>query len=121
MHITLWVLQVLLALHTTMGAAWKLSNPEQSVPSLSAIPHGVWLGLSVLELLCAIGLVIPAMKRSLAKLAPFAAAAIAVEMVVFCLVHFASGTQEHAEVLYWLVVAVLSLFITYGRLALKPL
>ena len=47
MHITLWIFQILLALHTAIGAVWKFFNPTQTVPSLSVIPHGVWLGMSV--------------------------------------------------------------------------
>ena len=47
MNILLWILQILLALHTTMGAVWKFSNSEQTVHSLSAIPHGVWLTMSL--------------------------------------------------------------------------
>ena len=42
-NVVLWILQVLLALHTAMGAVWKFSNSEQTVPSLQAIPHGAWL------------------------------------------------------------------------------
>ena len=61
MNILLWVLQILLALHTVMGAVWKFSNSaEQTVPSLKAIPHGVWLAMSVFELLCSLGLILPA-------------------------------------------------------------
>ena len=73
MNILLWVFQVLLALHTVMGAAWKLSNSEQSVASLSAIPHGVWLALSCIEILCALGLIVPAVSKPLGILAPIAA------------------------------------------------
>ena len=51
MNILLWVLQILLALHTAIGAVWKFFNSEQTVPSLKAIPHGVWLSLSVIEIL----------------------------------------------------------------------
>jgi hypothetical protein len=42
MNILLWILQILLALHTAMGAVWKFSHSaEQTMPSLKAIPHGV--------------------------------------------------------------------------------
>lgn len=51
MNILLWVLQALLALHTFTGAVWKWSNPEQTVPSLKAIPHGIWLAMSVADCL----------------------------------------------------------------------
>ena len=76
MNILLWVLQILLALHTAAGAVWKFSNSEQTVPSLSAIPHGVWLAMSVFELACVVGLILPALYRPLAILAPIAAVGI---------------------------------------------
>jgi hypothetical protein len=56
MNILLWVLQILLALHTTMGAVWKFSHSEQTVPSLKAIPHGVWSWLPYARLLHTAGL-----------------------------------------------------------------
>ena len=51
MNIVLWVVQALLAVHTVVGALWKLSNSEAAVPSLQAIPHPVWTGLSVIEVI----------------------------------------------------------------------
>jgi len=84
MNILLWVLQILLALHTVMGAVWKFSNSEQTVPSLKGIPHKAWLALSVLELFCSVGLILPAISEPLAILAPIAAACIAAEMRLYC-------------------------------------
>ena len=121
MNVFLWILQVLLALHTTMGAVWKLSHSEQAVPSLSAIPHGAWLAMSAVELLCALALIVPAVNRRLGILAPIAAATIIAEMLLFSVVHLASGSAEHARMVYWLVVAAVSGFLVYGRLVLKPL
>jgi hypothetical protein len=83
MNILLWVLQILLALHTTMGAVWKFSNSERTVPSLKAIPHGVWLAMSVFDLLWSVALILPALNKPLAILAPIAAACIAAEMLLF--------------------------------------
>ncbi len=121
MNILLWILQVLLALHTTVGALWKLSNSEQTLPSLSAIPHGVWQAMSVLELLCSLGLIVPAISRRLAVLAPIAAACIASEMLIFSALHVHSGNAKHGQMVYWLVVAAICAFIDYGRFVLKPL
>ena len=83
MNILLWVLQILLAVHTVIGAVWKFSNSEQTVPSLSAIPHGAWLALSVFEFIFALCLILPAFYKPLAILAPIAAACIAAEMLLF--------------------------------------
>lgn len=121
MNILLWVLQVALALHTAMGAVWKFSNPEQTVPSLNAIPHGVWLGMAALELLLSLCLIVPAFYKPLAILVPIAAICIAVEMLIFSALHLNSGATEHGPMIYWLVVAAICAFIAYGRFALKPL
>jgi len=118
----LWLLQILLALHTLMGAVWKLANPpEQSVPSLKAIPHGAWIALSILEVLFAAALFLPAVTRSLAILVPVAALCIAAEMVLFCVVHLRSGDPSRGPMMYWAVVALICAFVAYGRLVLKPL
>jgi len=121
MNILLWVLQILLALHTTMGAVWKFSNSEQTVPSLAAIPHGVWLAMSVFELLCSVALLLPAVHKPLAVLAPIAATCIAAEMLFLCAVHINSGYAGYGPMIYWLVVAAICAFIAYGRFMLKPL
>jgi hypothetical protein len=121
MNVFLWVLQGLLALHTAMGAAWKLSNSEQTVTSLSAIPHGIWLAMSAFELIVAVGLILPAVRPSLGVVAPVSAACIAVQMLLFCGLHLRSGQSEHGPMIYWLVVAVLCAFVAYGRLVLEPL
>lgn len=120
MNIFLWVLQVLLALHTIMGAVWKFSNSEQAVPSLNMIPNGVWMGLSVFELLCSVALILPAFNKPLGILAPIAAACIAGEMLLFCGLHIYSGDSNNGQMIYWIVVAVLCAFIAYGRFVLKP-
>ncbi len=122
MNILLWILQILLALHTLMGAAWKFSNPAQTVPSLQAIPHGLWLAMGVVELLCSLGLILPAFNKRLAILAPIAASFIAAEMLFYCGLHLLSGyAAQVGPMIYWLVVAALSAFIAYGRLVLKPI
>ena len=121
MNIFLWILQIALALHTVVGAVWKFSNPEHTVPSLRAIPHGVWRAMSGFELLCSLALVLPAFNTNLAILVPVAAACIAVEMLLFSGLHIRSGDKSYGPMIYWLVVAVVCAFITYGRLVLRPL
>jgi len=122
MNITLWILQFLLALHTAIGAMWKFSHtPEQTMPSLHAIPNEAWIAMSIFELLCCLGLLIPLVYKRVAILAPLAAIGIALEMLLFCGVHLASGDATFGPMIYWLVVAAICAFIAYGRFALKPL
>ena len=121
MNVLLSILQILLALHTALGAVWKSSNSEQTVPSLGAIPHGLWVSMIGLELLCAIALVVPIFDKRAAILAPIAAAFVAAEMLLFSGVHLASGSTSMGPVIYWLVVAAVAAFIVYGRLVSKPI
>jgi hypothetical protein len=121
MNILLWVLQILLALHTAMGAVWKFSHSaEETMPSLKAIPHGVWLAMSAFELLISLCLILPAVCSPLAILAPIAAICIAAEMLLFCGLHISSGDANRGPMIYWLVVAAICAFIAYGRFVLKP-
>lgn len=120
MNVLLRVLQVLLAIHTAAGAVWKFSNSAQSVPALRAIPHGAWLAMSAVELLCALALIVPAFSRRLAVLAPIAAGVIAAEMLVFCGVSLRSRAADPGELVYWLVVAAICAFIAWGRLVASP-
>ena len=124
MNILLWILQILLALHTVMGAVWKFSHSaEQTMPSLKAIPNGAWLAMSVVELFCSLGLVLPAFNKPMAILAPIAAAWIAAEMLLFSGLHIYSGgarARNYGPMFYWLLVAAICAFIAYGRFVLEP-
>ena len=102
------------------GAAWKFANSVDAVPSLTAIPNGVWLALGVVEFFLAIGLVI-GFKKQFGWLVPLAALGVVLEMLAFCAIHWASGDPNNFQMYYWLVVAAICAFIAYGRTKLKPL
>ena len=122
MNILLWVLQVLLAAHTTIGAIWKFSHSAgQTMPSLSAIPNGLWLTMSGFEFAFALCLILPAFNKSLGKLVPIGAIGVIAEMLLFSGLHIYSGDANNSPLIYWLVVAVVCGFIAYGRSVLKPL
>lgn len=121
MNIVLWILQVLLAVHTAIGAVWKFKNTEQAVPSLQVIPHGVWLSLSVTDLLGSAALLLPALYKQWGILAPIAATWIAAEMLLFSALHLRSNESDNSPVVYWMCVAAVCAVIAYGRFVLKPL
>lgn len=108
MNILIWVVQIFLAVHTLMGALWKFSNSEHDIPSLEAIPHGVWMGLSIIELACTIALILPLLKfikQSRTDWSPIAALVIAGEMVFYSALHLQSGDPNNGPMIYWLVIA----------------
>jgi predicted membrane protein len=121
MNIVLWILQILLALHTTMGAVWKLSHSEQSVPSLTAIPHGLWLAMSIVEIICSLALILPLFRKRLGRLPAVAAICIASEMLMFSGLSVFAHSAESKEITYWLIVAAVCAFIVYGRFSSKQL
>ena len=88
MNIVLAIVQALIALHTLVGAIWKVTNSEHMVPSLSAIPHHVWLGLIGVELLASAVLILALFLKPLKKWSVIAASGIAAEMLIFCGIHF---------------------------------
>ncbi|MDD7970813.1 DoxX family protein [Roseinatronobacter alkalisoli] len=121
MNILLWTLQALLAAHTAIGAGWKFFNSEQTVPSLSALPHSVWLLLIPIELICALGLLAPAIAPAIGYVVPLAATVIVGEMLMFAGLHLRSGTEGYGPVYYWLGVVVICAIIAAGRWFLAPL
>ena len=108
------ILQFVLAIHTAIGAVWKYSHSEQTVPSLKAIPHKVWLGMGIFEMLCSACLVLTLFYQPFPYMASIAAACIGAEMLVFCILHLQSGNKIHSQMLYWLVVAALCVFVAYS-------
>jgi len=121
MNTILWILQILLALHTLTGAIWKFSHSEQAVNALKAIPHGIWQAMSVIELLCSLALILPVFLRKLGKVAPIASVLIAFEMVIFIVLFLYSGDKGYNQIIYWFVVTVICAFIAYGRFVLMPI
>lgn len=122
MNILFWTLQILLALHTVMGAVWKFTNPVQTaVPTLAALPNGLWLALGVIELFVALAFVVPAFNKGWGALIVIAALFIVAEMLLYTVVHLASGHAFDGSVIYWLVTGVVAAFLAWGRLSLNPL
>lgn len=76
--------------------------------------------MSIIELLCSVALILPAISMSMAILAPVAAVCIAAEMLIYCVLHISSGDKNYGPMIYWLVVAAICAFIVYGRFVLKP-
>lgn len=115
MNIFLWIVQVLLALHTGAGAIWKYSNSVPTVP----VPHTLWLLLGVVEIVAAIAMIFPAFVKSTSKYVPYATLFVTFEMIFFILMNVLSGKADMGALIYWAVVAVISGFLAYARYGKK--
>ena len=63
MNILLWVLQILAALLYGASGVMKVfmfDKVSEGVPSFGALPRKAWMALGILELVCMVGLIVPA-------------------------------------------------------------
>ena len=122
MNILLWVLQVLAALLYGASGVMKVflfDKVSEGVPSFGALPREGWMVLGILELVCAVALIVPAAVRWKPTLTVAAAIALAVESLVFVWVHV--QYHEVAPIIFSGVLGLLMAFIAYGRMVLKPI
>jgi len=122
MNILLWVLQVLAALLYGASGVMKVfmfDKISQDVPSFGALPREAWMTLGILELVCTVGLIVPAAFHWQPRLTILAATVLAVESLVFVGVHV--KYREVAPTILSGVLGLLMAFIAYGRMVLEPI
>jgi len=122
MNILLWVLQVLAALLYGSSGVMKVfmfEKTSQDVPSFRALPREAWMALGILELVCTIGLIVPAAFLWRPHLTILAATLLAIESLVFVWVHL--KYHEMTPLILSGVLGLLMAFIAYGRMVLWPI
>jgi hypothetical protein len=122
MNILLWILQVLAALTYGSSGVMKVfmfDKISADVQSFGALPRRAWTALGILELLCAVGLIVPGALHWRPALTAVAATLLAIESLVFIGVHV--KYRETTAIILSLVLGLLMAFIAYGRLVLKPM
>lgn len=119
MNIVLWILQAALAFLLLGGGFTKTFKIDAlaSMPAMNALPRIGWQVLGVLEIVCALLLIVPAAFTWRPHLTPLAAAIVTVESVVLAVLYGrASLKLEAANPFVWSVLmAVLAVCIAYGR------
>ncbi len=122
-HVTLWTVQILLALIFTMTGTMKVTQPIDALAASLGWPGHVpptlvrFIGIS--ELLGAAGLVLPAATRIVPALTPLAAGALTVVMLLASLLHISRG--EFAVLPVPVVVGALCAFVAWGRSRKTPI
>jgi hypothetical protein len=92
---------------------------SQNVPSFGALPRKAWMTLGIVELVCTVGLIVPAAFHWQPLLTILAATVLAVESLVFIWVHV--KYSEVAPMILSGVLGLLVAFIAYGRMVLQPI
>ena len=122
MHIFLWVLQILAVLLYGASGVMKVfmfDKVREQDPSFGALPREAWMALGILELVCMVGLIVPAAFHWQPALTVVAATVLAIESLVFVWVHAKYG--EITPIILSGVLGLLMAFIAYGRMVLKPI
>ena len=122
MNILLWVLQVLAALLYGASGVMRVFMFDKisgEVQSFGALPREAWMALGILELVCMVGLIVPAALHWRPSLTVVAAAVLAIESLVFIGVHV--KYHEIPPIIMSGVLGILMAFIAYGRMVLKPI
>jgi uncharacterized membrane protein YphA (DoxX/SURF4 family) len=117
MSIALWVVQVLLAAAFLVSGATKLSQPKEKL-----LKNMAWVEdfsqptvriIGVLEVLGAIGIVVPALTGIVPWLTPLAALGLVLTMIGAALTHL--RRSEYSVITVPAVLLILAAFVAYGR------
>jgi uncharacterized membrane protein YphA (DoxX/SURF4 family) len=122
-EIVIWIVQVLLALAFGMSGIMKLTQPTEKLATNMGwvkdfSPQTVKI-IGLLELLGAIGLVLPAVTGILSWLTPLAALGLVALMIGAILTHLRRKEQQMMVVNT--VLLLLAVFVVYGRFVAAPL
>ncbi len=120
MNITLWVLQVLLAV-AFFAHGWLLLMPPPEIAAQmnASLPRWFWVFLGWAEILAAVGLTLPGLTRILPGLVPSAALGVMIVMVSATVWHVARA--EYSSAAITAVLLAMATFVAYARWRLAPI
>lgn len=122
MNIALWVVQGLLGLAFLMAGGMKLMKSREEIAQQMAwandFSDGQVKTIGALELLGAIGVVLPGLVNILPILTPLAAVGLALTMLGAARTHLRRG--ENQMIVINAVLFLLAAFVAYGRFVAAP-
>jgi putative oxidoreductase len=122
MDIILWVVQVILALLFVLFGithATRRESMRERIPWMWALPREGMLVIGVLDILGAIGLILPAVTRIQPWLTPLAALCLAILMVFAIIFH--ATRRELPNIALNTILGLLAAFVAWGRFVAAPL
>ena len=118
MNIALWVVQALLAALFLFAGGMKFVMSIEEMTKQVPLPGWFLHFIGVVEVLGALGLILPWLTRIRPGLTPLAAAGLAIGMIGAIMITLMTGQTGSA--LIPLVIGLLCVFIAYGRWRLTP-
>ncbi len=118
----LWVLQVSIALVFLTTGLLKVSQPKEKLEQQMSWVKGARVStvkiIGALEILGALGLILPALTGIMPWLTPLAAVGLALTMIGAIATHFQLG--EYSKIWLPVILLVLTFFVAYGRFVIAP-
>ena len=118
MTYALWIVQILLALVFLFAGASKLIMSIEEMTRDIQLPGAFLRFIGVVEILGAIGLILPSWLRMRPGLTPLAAAGLVIIMIGATILSLTLGVKM---ALAPFVVGLLAVFVAYGRWKLAPI
>jgi DoxX-like family len=118
MNVALWIVQGLLAAVFLLAGGAKLVLPLDQLTGPVALPGWFLRFIGLAEVLGSLGLVLPGLLRIRTGLTSLAAAGLVIIMIGATVIMWSSGMV--AVALMNILVALLAVFVAYGRWRLAP-
>ena len=122
MHLTLWILQGVLAVVFAIAGVTHFLPPEglpEAMRGVAEMPAGVPYFIGAVEILAALGLILPGLTGIQTRLTPLASAGLILVMVGAIVWH--AQREEFPNIVLNLVLALIAAFVAYGGWRLRPL
>ena len=123
MNTALWIIQAFLAFAFLVVGVMKVAMPREKAAERAPYVEDftgkqIWL-IGILEVLGAIGLILPGLTGILPWLTPLAAVGLALTMIGAMITHF--RRKEYASITGPVVLFAMAVFVAYGRFFVVPL
>jgi len=122
MNIALWIAQVVLAVGFLMAGSMKMMQPKEKLAEnmewVNDFGTGAVKGIGALEVLGALGAVLPKLTGILPILTPLAATGLALTMIGAALTHL--RRKEMPMIGINAVLFLVAAFVAYGRFVILP-
>jgi uncharacterized membrane protein len=120
--IALWIAQIVLALGLLAVGFTHATRVDQATGRqiwMKAVPRPLMTTIGVLEILGAIGLVLPGLTGVQPWLTPLAASLVVV-LIIFAIAFHARRPGELPNIAFAAIFGAIAAFIAYGRYVLEP-
>jgi uncharacterized membrane protein YphA (DoxX/SURF4 family) len=123
MDTVLWIVQVVLALGLAAAGLNHITRRERATTGrmawIRAVPGPLMTTIGVLEILGAIGLILPALTRIAPVLTPIAATAVVALMILAVAFHI--RRNELSSTVGNVILGIVAAFVAYGRFVIAPI